>query len=175
MAGIPEGKVLPFVDRVLVRLDEMPWAAGVRVTAGYLVVPAWLMFSGEGYSEWTVFPFLLAVLAGLRVVPAVLRKALPFGNTVLTAWAQRRQLAKRFDSYQWQKLLWIGFGLTFFVWRSGRHSVALLTLTSLCLASGAIGLVFWRHQATRLARMTVRPESAVKPGPGIDSKLRVEW
>jgi hypothetical protein len=135
-----------FIERALMRVDEMPLAAVIRFAVGYLVIPAWMMTLGGGYSDWTLFPFLLAVLAGMRLAPAVARKAFRFGDGLRTIWSERRQLAKRFDSYQWQKLLWIGLGMAFFVWQSGRYSTPLVVLASLSVVSGAIGLGFWRRR-----------------------------
>jgi hypothetical protein len=120
------------------------------MTVGYLVVPAWSASTGGRSADWTVFPFFLAILVALRVVPAVLRKLLPFGGSVQAIWTERRQLAKRFDSYQWQKLFWIGLGLALYTLQSGRRFGALLTLMFICLLTGALGLLFWRHRAAQL-------------------------
>jgi hypothetical protein len=85
----------------------------------------------------------------MRVAPAVVRQAVPFGETLRTTWSERRQLAKRFDSYQWQKLLWIGLGMTLFVWQSGRQSTPVVALALFSVVSGAMGLGFWRYHAHR--------------------------
>jgi hypothetical protein len=63
---------------------------------------------------------------------------------VRAVWAERRQMAKRFDSYQWQKLLWIGIGLTLRLAWSDRRPAALLALAVACLGAGALGLATWR-------------------------------
>jgi hypothetical protein len=82
-------------------------------------------------------------------VPAILRKILPFSAAARTVWAERRQMAKRVDSYQWRKLFWIGMGLGLFTLQSGHRFPALLGLTFGCLAAGAIGLATWRYRAAR--------------------------
>jgi hypothetical protein len=138
-----------FVERALIRLDEMPLAAVIRLAVGYLVIPAWMMVSGGRYSDWTLIPFLFAILAVMRVAPAVARKAFPFGDALRTTWSERRQLAKRFDSYQWQKLLWIGLGMSLFAWRSGWQSTPMSALSLLSVVCGAIGLGFWRRHLSR--------------------------
>ena len=56
--------------------------------------------------------FLLAGLFLLRLVPAALRRLLPFSTETQDVWRERRRLGKRYDSYQWRKLLWIGLGIS---------------------------------------------------------------
>jgi hypothetical protein len=85
----------------------------------------------------------MAVLVLLRVVPAVLRLALPFSGEAKQIWLERRFLAKRYDSYQWQKLFWIGLGLLLFAIAAGGASVAELVVTLACLVGGSLGLWIW--------------------------------
>src|SRR5262249_13078902 len=92
--------------RGLGSLDQGWVGAFYRVGSGYLIVPTWSYALGQG-SGWSLIVFFAGVLLALRVVPAVLRKVLPFDAEVRTIWADRRQMAKRVDSYQWRKLFWI--------------------------------------------------------------------
>jgi hypothetical protein len=138
------------LERVLVRLDLPPWGGLCRVTVGYLTFPAWSKLTNNVSSDWTLFPFLLVVLAALRVIPLVMRRLLPWSESVQALWAERRRLAKRFDSYQWQKLFWIGLGLALYAWQLGQRSEALMTLTFICLLSGSIALGIWRRRWAQL-------------------------
>ena len=133
-------------DRVLLRVDELPAAAVSRAVLGYLVVPAWSALIDQSSRQWTLIPFFLSVLVAVRVVPAVLRRILPFSATVRQTWTERRQLAKQFDSYQWQKILWIGLGLIAYMLVSGQRFASLILLSSFCLVAGAWGLWVWRRQ-----------------------------
>jgi hypothetical protein len=139
-------------ERLLLRLDQLPWAALLRLAVGYLVVPAWSGLTGARSSGWSLIPFFLGILIAFRLVPAGLRRLLPFGGSVQATWAERRQLAKRFDSYQWQKLFWIGLGLITYILLSSRQFAALWTLTFVCLVSGSLGLLIWRNRRAQLEK-----------------------
>ena len=131
-------------EQVLVGLDAGVAGALLRVGLGYVTGAAWLFLNGLGSPEWTVLPFFLAVLMTVRLVPAVIRKVSRFSEPVRSVWTERRQIAKRFDSYQWQKLFWIGVGLALRLASSDRRSAALLVITVACLGAGTLGLATWR-------------------------------
>jgi len=133
-------------ERVLVALDQGLFGALYRIGVGYLIVPAWSEIVGKRGASWTLIAFFVAVLLALRVVPAILRKLLPFSSAVRTVWADRRQMAKRVDSYQWRKLFWIGVGLALVTLRSDTRSPELIGLTFTCLVTGAIGEMVWRYR-----------------------------
>lgn len=135
-------------EQILVGLDDGAAGALLRVGLGYVTGTAWLFLGGLGVPGWTVLPFFLAVLIGVRLVPAVIRRAIRFSEPVRSVWAERRQMAKRFDSYQWQKLLWIGLGLTLRLAWSDRRPAALLALAIASLVAGALGLATWRTVRT---------------------------
>jgi hypothetical protein len=132
------------VEHLLVRLDDGAAAAILRVALGYVTGATWLLLIEPRASAWAVVPFFLAVLAALRVVPAVLRSIGRFSEPVRSVWSERRQMAKRHDSYQWQKLFWIGLGLLLHVLLSMRRSGALLALAVVCIVAGAMGIAAWR-------------------------------
>jgi hypothetical protein len=136
------------LERILVRVDQAPADAILRLVVGYLIVPAWLALGSEQMG-WALIPFFLSVLIALRVVPLVLRKCIPFSSSAQDVWYERRQLAKRFDSYQWQKLFWIGLGLLLYTFQSSRQSVPLLTVTFVSLLAGLLGQLVWRYRATQ--------------------------
>jgi len=113
----------------------------------------------ENGSGWVLAPFLVGVLVALRVIPAVVRRLMPFSDAIQAVWGERRQLAKRCDSYQWQKLLWIGLGLALYTVLSGQYHTSRITICSVCLVSGALGLASWRSLAARTdcARQPAKP------------------
>jgi hypothetical protein len=134
---------------LLIALDQTPWAQLWRMALGYAIVPAWSKLSLWKSADWTLFPFFLATLLAVRVALAVLRKLVPFDAAVLATWVDRRRQAKRFDSYQWRKLFWIGLGLGMYMLVS-EPSPAAVTLTVICAVAGASGLLFWSRHARRL-------------------------
>jgi hypothetical protein len=134
----------PF-ERFLIAIDSGPWSAAFRVALGFAIVPVFRIVLGGGYSVWMFLAVFIALLAALRVVPAVLRKALPFSAQAKTMWAERRYLAKRYDSYQWQKLFWIGLGLLLQIVIAGGAREGELLVTIVCLVGGGAGLLLWRR------------------------------
>jgi hypothetical protein len=73
-------------------------------------------------------------------------------------WAQRRQLAKRYDSYQWRKLFWIGCGLGQYILVSGDFQTPRILVCSVCLVTGALGQIRWRwiHSHDRMTAIYTR-------------------
>ncbi|HXD16080.1 MAG TPA: hypothetical protein VN654_03630 [Vicinamibacterales bacterium] len=138
---------VPYRDRLFVALDESPSAQVSRLAFGSAVLPLWARLAGDAAPGWTLPLFLLAALATLRVVPLIVRMVIPFTEGTKTIWAERRQLAKRCDSYQWQKLLWIGLGMLGSAIVTGERSAAVALLTAICLASGAAGSIAWRRRS----------------------------
>src|SRR5262249_54368603 len=102
-------------ERALVRLDQPQWAALPRIVFGYVLIPAQSWVTGNESISWTLIVFFVAVLAAVRLTTAVVREVLPFSAKLQETWAARRRLARRFDSYQWQKLFGIGLGLALHV------------------------------------------------------------
>ncbi len=98
-------------ERALLALEQFPLSAAYRIAIGYAILPSFALVSGDHDFGWSVIPWFVGVLLGLRLVPAALRKLLPFSQRLSAAWAANRALAKRFDSYQWRKLFWIGTGM----------------------------------------------------------------
>jgi hypothetical protein len=118
-----------------------------RAVLGCLAVPALVHTVGEQRADWALVPFLLAGLLVLRIVPILLRRLVPFKESAQRAWAERRQLGRRYDSYQWQKLLSVGIGLALYALYSGETTAVRLAISSTCLLSGALGLAWWRLMA----------------------------
>lgn len=129
---------------ILVRLDETPFGEVYRVVLGFSILSLHRLVDQDGRSSWVLFVSFLGVLLALRLIPAVVRHILPFSEQVQRIWYGRRQLAKRYDSYQWQKLLWIGLGLGCYIGLSGRLSGPPVALAAMCLVAGGAGLLCWR-------------------------------
>src|SRR5262245_35072765 len=102
---------MDILERLLVDLESGPLSAITRVALGMSIPPLFRALSAARESVWMSVALFLGLLVVLRVVPAAVRYALPFSAKVKALWAQRRHLAKDHDSYQWQKLFWIGLGL----------------------------------------------------------------
>lgn len=139
-------------ERILVVLDSWPWSAASRIALGLLIPPLFHALSGDGDSIWVTLALFIGLLAALRIVPAVLRHALPFSADAQAIWVTRRDIAREHDCYQWQKLFWIGLGLLLYALIGGGLTNGELVLASICLIGGGVGLLFWqRVNATRSA------------------------
>lgn len=146
-------KPVKSLERFLIGLDSGAWSAISRVGFGLAIPPAFHALSGGRDSVWAFVAFFIGLLVALRVVPAVLRLALPFSAEAKAIWAERRFLAKRYDSYQWQKLFWIGLGLLPHVVAAGAVRNGELVVTTVSLIGGSLGLLLWRKvNATRSAQ-----------------------
>ena len=133
-------------ERVLVAVERFPWSALYRIGIGYSVVPVYSRLFSQHNSGWNLVLWFIGVLFTLRLVPAMLRRVLPFSQEVAAVWAERRVMAKRFDSYQWQKLFWFGVGLSAHA-ASSRHIGGIgAALTLFCLLGGGLGFVVWRQR-----------------------------
>lgn len=132
------------LERFLVGLDSEPWSAIARVGIGLGTPPVFRALSGGHDSVWSFLAFFIGLLVVLRVAPAVLRLALPFSAEAKKIWAERRAFAKRYDSYQWRKLFWIGLGLLPYVVSAGGDRYGELVVTVICLIGGGLGLLIWR-------------------------------
>jgi len=136
---------MQLLERFLVRLDSGPWSAVSRVVLGLAIAPVFRTIAGGRDQVWIALALFVALLIALRVVPALLRAVMPFSAETKGIWFQRRQIAKLHDSYQWQKLFWIGFGLLAFAAISGGLQTGEQVITAFCLIGGAAGLWLWRR------------------------------
>jgi hypothetical protein len=87
---------------------------------------------------------LLGILLMLRFLPMVVRGMVSFSDPVQKIWDDRRQAAKRHDSYQWRKLFWIGIGLAAYIALTGQFGATNVSLGAICLVSGAAGVLRWQ-------------------------------
>jgi hypothetical protein len=141
------------IEGFLVGLDKWPWGAICRVVLGFCIPPIFRTLVGDPDRVWMALIFFIALLIALREIPAVLRRALPFSAEAKSIWAERRNTAKAYDSYQWQKLFWIGLGLLSYSFIGGGLRNGEWVLTCICLVGGGAGLLFWyRINAVRAAK-----------------------
>jgi hypothetical protein len=133
----------PF-ERLIVGIDNDPWSAIYRGAIGFAIPPVFRLLSGGSDSIWVTATLFLALLAGLRVGPAVLRRLIRFSTEAKEIWTARRVLAKEYDSYAWQKLFWIGIGMLVFGAVGGGLRQGELAVMLLCLIGGGAGQVAWR-------------------------------
>lgn len=140
----------PF-EQVLVDLDGGAGSRLSRVALGLGIVPAFRALSGGNDSAWMFMALFFGLLVALRLVPAVLRHALPFSTEANAIWAERRNIAKQHDSYQWQKLFWIGLGLLSYAFMAGDLGQGELIVTLMCLIGGGAGLLLWHKGKADLA------------------------
>ena len=138
------------MERLIVKLDERPWHAVYRVGIGFAVIPACLLLFGVEPSIGTLVVFFFGVLIAVRVLPAVIRRVLPFSASARAVWARRRELGKKYDSYQWQKLFWIGLGLALYALLSREDHSGARLLTMGCLVTGAAGVAAWYRRSATL-------------------------
>ena len=133
------------LERFLITLDSAPWGALARVALGLSIPPVFRVLSGGRDSVWTSLALFIGLLVALRIVPTVLRHTLPFSAEAKEVWAARRNIAKLYDSYQWQKLFWIGLGLLPYAVIGNGLRNGELAVTFICLIGGGAGLFFWRR------------------------------
>lgn len=126
-------------------LEAPPWLALYRLAIGFCLVPLGAWWHGGAGSGWHLLPVLLMVLLALRLVPALVRRLLPVSEDLRLHWARRRLLAKRFDSYQWRKLVWFGLGLAAYLAVVGQAPGVPTALAVACLIVGGFGTLRWRH------------------------------
>ncbi len=135
------------LDKVLVSIDRSPFDGVLRAVIGFVTVPVLSVLRRDVHSVRTLIIGLLSLLLSLRIAPVFLRKVLPLSSEVKAVWAERRQVAKRYDSFQWQKLFFVGIGLTCYMLVSKDLPTLSLAISGFCVLSGAIAMVIWYMQA----------------------------
>jgi hypothetical protein len=146
-------------DRILLSIETFPLDILYRVVIGFGLMPGYVyLLAIAGWRDTTTLLalYLLAVLVALRVIPALLRAVLPISREVRQAWAERRALAKAYDSFQWRKLL--GLGLGSLAWLGMNHSLRSDALSFACFfaVAGFAGQLVWlRLSKTQLAEVSL--------------------
>ena len=131
------------LERLLLLLERAPFYALYRIAIGFVFLPLLFRVFGQPIGVPMLLGGFLGILLLLRLVPAVIRHVLPFSKQVQDAWFKQRILAKRYDSYQWRKLFWMGLGMAGYLVSGPRSNGPQFGLTVFCLVSGALGLCFW--------------------------------
>jgi hypothetical protein len=149
------------IEHFLIDLDSGPWSAISRLAIGSVIPIMFRTFSGDRDTVWISLALFIGILVSLRIVPAVLRRVLPFSAEAKATWAERRNLAKRYDSYQWQKLFWIGLGILPYALIGDGLEKGELVVTSFSLIGGSAGLLFWYK--VNPARSTNSGTPAISP------------
>ncbi|WP_076862743.1 hypothetical protein [Bradyrhizobium mercantei] len=157
-------------ERFLINLDTWPAGAFLRIGLGLCILPVFRLLSGGDDRIVVALTMFLALLLALRLVPAVCRRILPFSREAKDLWFKRRNLGKRYDSYQWQKLFWIGLGMLPYAMISrglGRGEIVLLAI---CMIGGGAGLLLWRKTGqpgvgAATAKATKLPPTAIASPP----------
>jgi hypothetical protein len=148
------------LESLALKMDTPPWDAAYRIAIGFALLPLFSRVWGEELPVWALGANLLGALLLLRIIPAVLRKLIPVSDQARQTWAERRQIAKRYDSYQWRKLFWIGSGMAIYAASSGDLSAPNVVIALLCLCSGAVGLARWRIHSSRMHPRTAPAKDA---------------
>lgn len=147
--------MLGLFEMMLRRVQLPPWQPLYQMLIGFLLLPILHRLAGDDAPDWQLVPLLAAVLVALRVLPAVVRKVVPFSSDLQAQWTGQRNLAKRYDSYQWRKLLWIGLGLSAYVAFVQRQGGAVAAIATACVFAGGAGAIAWRRVAAlELSRQT---------------------
>jgi hypothetical protein len=133
------------LEKFLLSIDNPPLNAVSRAILGFVLGSVFRAFSGHPDESWIVVGMFFGSLLALRIGPAVARRVLPFSPEARHLWAERRSLSKQYDSYQWQKLFWIGLGMLPYSVIDGGPRIGALAVTAFCLIGGCAGLVVWRR------------------------------
>jgi hypothetical protein len=155
----PETTKLQMLEKLMLCAEQTPFAILYRALIGFSLMPLFSFLYGDSGTFRNLVPLFIGILFMLKLVPLILRRLIPSPQAVQIVWAKQRQLAKRYDCYQWQKLFWIGLGMSaYLVFWSKAHG-AFMFLTLFCLVTGGLALLLWRrvritncHQKTALSK-----------------------
>ena len=134
---------MPFHERCVLALDQYPWSVGSRMAIGFVISPLLSLLCGNEYQVWCVAGLFVGILLSLKLGCTIVRKLLPVSKEVHAIWSERRQLAKRYDSYQWQKLFGMGIGMAGHAMILGNVGNTMGLLILFCLIGGGLGVLFW--------------------------------
>jgi len=144
MKNTPTNTALSNSQKLLLAMDEFPLDAIWRIAAGFAVFPLTdLLFEKKDSIRFSLVG-LLFILLMIRLLPLLMRKIIPFSMSVQQVWSRRRVTAKKVDSYQWKKLLWIGIGMLSYIAVSGLLWKGRIFIASVCVLSGGAGMLRWR-------------------------------
>ncbi len=130
-------------EGLLIALDDGVWHGVSRVIEGFFILPLIGVFAGDRDTIWLPFAVFFGLLFALRIIPALLRAVIPFSPDAKAIWVANRRISKRHDSYQWQKLFWLGLGMLLYAIVRGGIRAGDMAIVIFSLTTGAAGLFFW--------------------------------
>ena len=130
-------------EKLCLTWEAPPWNAVYRIMLGFAILAAWTHTHVR--NGWMILPFFLTMLFLLRFVSYGLRKLLPFSDDTKAVWLRLRKLGKRYDSFEWRKLLWIGVGLSAYAIIFRESQLPAVVLAVLCLIAGVFGWAVFRR------------------------------
>lgn len=139
------------LEKMILNLENAPWHGIYRTVIGFLILPLCHLLLGQDLGHLAFWLFL-AILIGLKIVPGLVRRLLPVSEAAQEIWAERRRLGKRYDSYQWKKLFWIGLGLAGYTVMFDDVAGFGGFLAAFCLISGGVGFLMWRRNLKEIPR-----------------------
>lgn len=142
---------MKLIELLLIRLTRPHWFALYLVPSGFLAAHTYFWLFGNDSSSLGFAGFTLVALLGLRVLGALARRTVPVSGTVKTGWAGARLVGKRYDSFQWQKLLWVGVGAAMVALQTPGACPTLLvpSLAYLALGFAGTGIWAWRRRTDK--------------------------
>ena len=152
----PNSSTAPLLERALLKIDAGAASIVVRSTYGFMTTALYdTLFPSASWIG--LVAFLALAMFCLRIFGVALRRSIRFSDATLEAWAVQRKIGKYYDSYQWQKVTWIGLGLLLYVLTFAQARFDFLILSVACISAGAIGILTWRRVAA--------DKSKPKPAP----------
>lgn len=133
------------MGKLILGFENPPWDVLYRAAVGCLVMPVAVLLFGKPPAALQLLAVFITILVSLRLIPGVLRRVVPFPSEVKNTWAERRAMAKRYDSYQWRKLFGIGLGWLGYLLLSGQTAGAPILMAGACLLAGAVGFACWKR------------------------------
>jgi len=130
-------------EKILVAADRNPTSAAYRAAMGFFFIPVLSKLHLDTRSVPTLLVALLVMLFAYRVALLVMRRVLKFSSEANAVWGERREIAKRFDCYQWQKLLFVGIGIACYILLSREFVTARVVIAGLCVVGGFGGIARW--------------------------------
>jgi hypothetical protein len=131
------------IESLALKLDSAPLNAIWRLLFGFALYPAYNLLCDEKCPPWFFLAYILFILVALRALPIVFRKLIKFSAEAQMTWADRRQLAKVYDSFQWRKLFWMGLGLGGYLLCANVHHDFATCTALLFTIGGGFGLLTW--------------------------------
>lgn len=133
------------IDAMILSIDGPAGGAVWRAVAGCVTAALQCHYLESRGHTVSLLGVALVVLLMMRVGAAVLRRIVPASPTVKAAWASRRLAGRRYDSFQWRKLL--GFGLGVVAYQSAASTCARDAVVTgfVIVVAGLLGEFFWRR------------------------------